>query len=141
MTALAQSRGATAAVIRQMRLLEFSGGRALIGCEPDAQSVAKLAQAPLADMFAKVTGAPVQVVFKPLDGPAPSAGARAPAGTSGAGPAAPRPDGAPIPGGPADHPLVRRAVEVLGAKVVRVQARAPDPDGASPAPPAPQGGR
>jgi hypothetical protein len=113
------------AMISQLSALEYDGNKAVLGCPPLAASMMQSQTRALGELLQAVLGRPVQVQVRavenmappvPMPAAAPPAGATVPGGSPGRAAAPP-----PIPPEVRDHPLVRKAIDLFGARITGVR--------------------
>lgn len=137
----ARERPATMGLIQKLRLVEVGEQRAVVHCSPTTVGISQTAVKPLTEMLSAILGKPMTVAI--IAGAAAPAAPIAPlAASSGASRAerdavasAPRPItakgaatlGAPVAGVPGfdaqAHPLVRKTIELFGARIAKVTPR------------------
>lgn len=154
----ASSRVAT--IIQAMRLVELGESRAILHCPPNAATMSQIAAKPLVEMFSRVLGREIAVSIiadprakdAPSPVPAPITRPAAPSAQARPPVQLPRPNTSPnttVPISPraptypgarpesvdpaaADHPLVKKAMALFDARVVRVTPRKNKPGPATP---------
>lgn len=94
----------------------WEAGKVVLRCDERAIGLAQRSAATLTDLLTRTAGSPIEVDIRP--------GTVEPAAS--AQPAPPQASMAP-PGAPGpivrEHPLVRRAVELFGARIIKVNPR------------------
>ncbi|MBL8765204.1 MAG: hypothetical protein JNM07_13140 [Phycisphaerae bacterium] len=120
------SRVATRAVLESAALVSLDGPRAVLACPPEYRAMARQRLGAIGELFEQVCGRPVVVTLQ-------EAGAASDTADGGraieSGMAAPPREGRPSApaANPADHPIVKRTMELFSARIVDVRpaARAP----------------
>lgn len=157
--AAASERASLHTMLLNLQLVSINPDRAVVGHAPRDRFTAELALGQLVVLFERVLGKKIAVSIMQVKDAAPIAHATPPAPAARLAPmaAAPQtaerepvqtaPASAPLrPAAPVDveaakaHPLVKRAAELLGARVVRITARPPAESPSTPEqapPPAP----
>jgi hypothetical protein len=119
-------------MVSQLSALEYDGVRAVLGCPPRAAAVMNSQARALGELLQTVLGKPVQVQIREMEGaieappvlptpPLAVAPGTVPAGSTPGRSVGP----VTVPNEIRDHPLIKRAVELFGARITGVQQAAP----------------